>query len=202
MDMENTIKNLSDAELLRIINPSLPVMIGEYSVSELLDVAEEEALSIKGIGEAKVKVLIALKEIIHRIMHRAMGSIESIQSPADAIEYFQHLASKPTEETWVLFLDYYNHVIGSKMVARGTNCRCVVGVREIFAPAIKRMAAAIVLAHNHPVGISSPSSEDLKSTKKIVKCSKIIGIQVFDHIIVSKEGSTSLRETRGDLFGK
>ena len=94
MDMENTIKNLSDAELLRIINPSLPVMIGEYSVSELLDVAEEEALSIKGIGEAKVKVLIALKEIIHRIMHRAMGSIESIQSPADAIEYFQHLASR------------------------------------------------------------------------------------------------------------
>ena len=75
--MESAIKNMGDAELLSIINPSLSVMIGEYSVPELLNVAEEEALAIKGIGEGKIKVLMALKEVVRRIMHRTKNSIKS-----------------------------------------------------------------------------------------------------------------------------
>ncbi len=53
--MERDIHNLSDAELLRILNPALPVMVGDYSVPELLNVAEEEVLAIKGVGEAKAR---------------------------------------------------------------------------------------------------------------------------------------------------
>ena len=176
--MESAIKNMGDAELLSIINPSLSVMIGEYSVPELLNVAEEEALAIKGIGEGKIKVLMALKEVVRRIMHRTKNSIKSVHSPSDAIEYFQYLASKPTEEVWVLLLD------------------------KIFAPAIKRLASSIIVAHNHPSGISFPSQEDIKITKKLIESSEILGIQVVDHIIIAKEGSQSLREARRDLFGR
>jgi len=200
--MESAIKNMGDAELLSIINPSLSVMIGEYSVPELLNVAEEEALAIKGIGEGKIKVLMALKEVVRRIMHRTKNSIKSVHSPSDAIEYFQYLASKPTEEVWVLLLDNKNHVIDSQLITKGTVCSSNVGMREIFAPAIKRMASSIIVAHNHPSGISFPSQEDIKITKKLIESSEILGIQVVDHIIIAKEGSQSLREARRDLFGR
>ena len=75
-------------------------------------------------------------------------------------------------------------------------------MREIFAPAIKRMASSIIVAHNHPSGISFPSQEDIKITKKLIESSEILGIQVVDHIIIAKEGSQSLREARRDLFGR
>ena len=90
--MERDIHNLSDAELLRILNPTLPIMVGDYSVPELLNVAEEEVLAIKGVGEAKARLLMALKEIVNRIIHRNKESIKTIHSPGDAIEYFQSLA--------------------------------------------------------------------------------------------------------------
>lgn len=198
--MESEIRNLTDNELLMLVNPSLSVMMGEYSVPELFNVAEEEALAIKGVGEAKVKVLLALKEIANRIIHRSKDSIKSIHSPRVAMEYFQFLASKPTEEVWVMLLDSKNHIIGSTMVSKGNIYASALGMREIFAPAIKRMAAAIVVAHNHPSGISTPSQEDIKITKDLVASSEILGIQVLDHIIIAKEGSVSLREAHGEIF--
>lgn len=198
--MDNDIKNLSDIELLTLVNPSLAVMMGDYSVPELLNVAEEEALAIKGVGEAKVKVLLALKEIANRIIHRSKNSIKSIHSPREAMEHFQFLASKPTEEVWAMLLDSKNHIIGSTMVSKGNLYASALGMREIFAPAIKRMAAAIVVAHNHPSGIASPSQEDLKITKDLVASSEILGIQVLDHVIIAKEGSVSLRDGHSELF--
>ena len=198
--MERDIHNLSDAELLRILNPALPVMVGDYSVPELLNVAEEEVLAIKGVGEAKARLLMALKEIVNRIIRRSKDSIKTIHSPADAIEYFQPLASNPTEEVWILLLDQKHHIIDSKMVTRGTISASAVGMREIFSTAIKRMAAAIVVAHNHPSGIATPSQEDIRFTKELIESSKILGIQLVDHIIIAKEGSLSLREERSELF--
>ena len=198
--MDKEIQNLSDNELLRIVNPSLAVMIGDYSVPELLNVAEEEVLTIKGIGDAKVRMLMALKEIVNRIIHRSKDSIKTIHSPADAIEYFQHLASNPTEEVWILLMDTKNHIIDSKMVTRGTIFASAVGMREIYSMAIKRMAAAIVVAHNHPSGIAAPSQEDIKFTKELIESSKILGIQLVDHVIIAKEGSLSLRESHSELF--
>lgn len=198
--MESEIQKLSDAELLRILNPALAVAVGDYGVPELLNVAEQEVLAIKGIGDARVKMLMALKEIVHRIIHRRKDSIKTVHSPDDAIEYFQYLAGNPTEEVWVMFLDNKHHVIGSKMVTRGTISASAVGMREIYSMAIKRMAAAIVVAHNHPSGIATPSQEDIRFTKELIESSKILGIQLVDHIIIAKEGSLSLREERSELF--
>ena len=198
--MESEIQKLSDAELLRILNPALAVAVGDYGVPELLNVAEQEVLAIKGIGDARVKMLMALKEIVHRIIHRRKDSIKTVHSPDDAIEYFQYLAGNPTEEVWVMFLDNKHHVIDSKMVTRGTISASTVGMREIYSMAIKRMAAAIVVAHNHPSGIATPSQEDIRFTKELIESSKILGIQLVDHIIIAKEGSLSLREERSELF--
>ncbi|MCR5176893.1 MAG: hypothetical protein K6C05_08585, partial [Anaerovibrio sp.] len=71
---------------------------------------------------------------------------------------------------------------------------------EIFSMAVKRMAAAVVIAHNHPSGIATPSQEDIKFTKELIESSKILGIQLVDHVIIAKEGSLSLRASHSELF--
>jgi DNA repair protein RadC len=66
--------------------------------------------------------------------------------------------------------------------------------REVFKNAIRRNAASMVLVHNHPSGDPSPSDEDIEITKRLVEAGKVLGITVFDHVIVSRSSFVSLRE--------
>ena len=70
----------------------------------------------------------------------------------------------------------------------------VVNPREIFNVAIKNMASAIIIAHNHPSGASMPSNEDISLTKKVMNLSEMLGIDFLDHVIIAKRGSISLRK--------
>ena len=70
----------------------------------------------------------------------------------------------------------------------------VANPREIFNVAIKNMASAIILAHNHPSGYAMPSSEDIQLTKKVMKLSEMLGINFLDHVIIAKKGSISFKK--------
>ena len=70
----------------------------------------------------------------------------------------------------------------------------IVHPREVFEPAVKHLAASIILAHNHPSGTLEPSPEDLALNKRLVEAGKILGIQILDHIIVTKTGFSSFKE--------
>lgn len=66
--------------------------------------------------------------------------------------------------------------------------------REVFEPAIRHLAAQILIAHNHPSVNLEPSTQDLKMTKRLVECGKILGIEIIDHIIVSANDFLSFKE--------
>jgi DNA repair protein RadC len=68
--------------------------------------------------------------------------------------------------------------------------------REVFRPAIKDAAAAILLVHNHPSGDPTPSPEDLAFTRRMEDAGKNLGVQVLDHVIVARDGALSIREYR------
>jgi len=68
----------------------------------------------------------------------------------------------------------------------------VVHPREVFRPALEYSASAIILAHNHPSGISRPSAEDVAITSQLIEAGKILGIHVLYHIIVTKNGFSSV----------
>jgi DNA repair protein RadC len=72
----------------------------------------------------------------------------------------------------------------------------IVHPREVFAGAIKNKAASVILAHNHPSGDPEPSEDDLDITKRLVASGKILGIEVIDHIIITKTGFLSFKEKR------
>lgn len=95
----------------------------------------------------------------------------------------------------VLLLNTKLAPIGKPMVvALGTVNETVVSPRDVFREAVKRNATAVLVAHNHPSGDLEPSGQDEQLTVRLTKAGKLLGIQVLDHLIVSKTGCTSLSE--------
>ena len=70
----------------------------------------------------------------------------------------------------------------------------IVHPREVFKEAFRRSAASIICLHNHPSGDPSPSREDIEVTKRLVECGKIMGIEIFDHLIIGENKFVSLKE--------
>jgi DNA repair protein RadC len=87
-----------------------------------------------------------------------------------------------------------NEVIGNRVVTVELLNANQVHPREIFSDAIAERAASIILVHNHPSGNTKPSQEDIVVTKRLVEAGEILGIKIHDHIIVSKDGHTSMEE--------
>ncbi len=89
------------------------------------------------------------------------------------------------EQFCVILLNSKNEIIGLNIVSTGNLSSAPVHPREVLKPAILSNSAAMILSHNHPSGDMSPSPEDIAITKVIVQASKIMGIQVHEHLIIS-----------------
>ena len=102
---------------------------------------------------------------------------------------------KKQEHFIALQVDTQNQIIGMTTVSLGTVDGTVVHSRDVFREAIKKNAYAVILAHNHPSGILSASEADLETTRNMVQAGRLLGIQVIDHLIITKTGYRSLRES-------
>ncbi|MCO8121488.1 DNA repair protein RadC [Stieleria sp. TO1_6] len=134
----------------------------------------------------------------HEQLHRASHS--PITSTHMAVQYcndvFSGLAiSGVQEEFHIVTLSTKHLPINTHLITRGTLDASLVHPREVFRPAIRDSASAVILVHNHPSGDASPSREDLQVTDRLTEAGKLLGISVLDHIVVASEGSISIRET-------
>ena len=98
------------------------------------------------------------------------------------------------EEFKCLFLDRDNKVLGIYNLSKGGTAGTVVDVKLLMVAALKAKAHAIILAHNHPSGNLKPSFQDRELTKKILKASKFLDVQLLDHIIVTNKGYFSFAD--------
>jgi DNA repair protein RadC len=94
----------------------------------------------------------------------------------------------------VLLLDGRNRLLGELRISEGTLTAALVHPREVFAPAIRLAAAAIVLIHNHPSGDPTPSPEDVALTDRLRRAGELIGIKVLDHVVVGQGRFVSMAE--------
>jgi DNA repair protein RadC len=120
---------------------------------------------------------------------------------ADALafcrERFARLASDGAQEEFhVVCLGTKNQVVGTHRISVGTLDRSLVHPREVFRPAIKDAAKTVLLVHNHPSGDPTPSEDDLSLTSRLQEAGKTLGIGVLDHVIVARQGASSIREHR------
>ena len=104
------------------------------------------------------------------------------------------IANDCRESFYVLGLDNKNTLVMFSLVSVGTVSETVVHPREVFLLAVREICSGIIVAHNHPSGHLTPSSQDIKTTERLVEAGKILGIPVMDHIIITLEGYYSFKE--------
>lgn len=126
---------------------------------------------------------------------------QAITGPDDLDRFVEPLKHYDTEHFVSFHLDAKNQVIGYQIVSRGTLTASLVHPREVFKAAILANSNALIVAHNHPAGSLTPSPEDIEVTETLIKAGDLLGVKVIDHIIVSSNGTQSLRESHPRLWG-
>ncbi len=152
----------------------------------------EKLLKIHGLGRAKASQIICAIELSRRYLIDTQTY--KISSSKDVYEELSDYKNRQQEYFIALYLDGANHLIDKKVITIGTLNQTLVHPREVFAYAIEKRCASIIVAHNHPSGILSPSNEDINVTKRLKESAKILGIELLDHIIFTKEGFYSFQE--------
>ena len=153
-----------------------------------------------GIGPAKLAGLRAAFELGARLVREPLQAGVKISSPEQvAAHYGPRMRTYRQEVFVVLLLDARQRVIGDVEVHRGSLDQSLVHPREVFAPALRESAAAILVLHNHPSGDPTPSEEDREVTRRLVRAGEILGVRVVDHVVIGAGAHRSL--ARAGLLG-
>lgn len=168
-------------------------IVKEYGTSALSSQFDPEQL-VKDLNIPIVKAcqIVACNEIGRRLYKKNEVGLAVIRTAKDAYEYLKDMHSLPKEQLRGIYLDTHNRVIHDEVVSIGTINTNIVHPREVFRPALEYGAVAVVLAHNHPSGVVTPSTADIEVTKQLVQAGKIIGIHVMDHVVMTKDGFQSI----------
>ncbi len=150
----------------------------------------EKVLSLSPVQACQV---VAAFELGKRLFGRPTEVF--LRSPEEVFEYAKDMARLKKEHLRGLYLDTRNKLIRDEVIAIGTLNASLAHPREIFHPAIESHAAAIVLVHNHPSGDPLPSKDDIELTKQVHEASKIVDIDILDHVIIGTQNYCSLKET-------
>ena len=167
-------------------------ILKKFGAENFGDTKFEELKNYPGLGPVKACEILACFELGRRFLKGKKTNI--YLSPEDIWQELKDIREHKKEHFIVFYLDTANQEIQREIVSVGTLNYNIVHPREVFEPAVKHLAASIILAHNHPSGTLEPSPEDLALNKRLVEAGKILGIQILDHIIVTKTGFSSFKE--------
>ena len=170
------------------------------SLDKLSEASSEELIKIKGLGLAKACQIKACFEISKRLVkEESLNENKSviIKTPKDLYPLLKEkIINFHKEYFMVVSLDNRNKIINIDIISIGTLNSSLIHPRETFEAAIKNHAALIIICHNHPSGELKPSEDDLIVTNNLVKAGKLLGIEVADHLIISKDGYYSFKEKK------
>jgi DNA repair protein RadC len=168
---------------------------GYKGLRGVLDASLDELQTIKGIGPSNAFGIKLFQSVSERYALEHLPSKISLTSPQKVGDYLcEKLGRQKKEHFVVLLLDSKNYLIDIHDISVGTLNETLVHPREVFESAIRKLAASIIIAHNHPSGDLEPSDEDLKLTQRLLTVGELTGIPVIDHFIVSSSGYISFKE--------
>jgi len=192
------VENLSDAEIIAILLGSgtknqsaldLSKKLLFTSSNNLVELGKlklDDLVKIKGIGRAKAIVILAALELGRR--RKYAGPLQKLQisSSRDSFRIFQPLLGDLShEEFWVMLLNRSNRLIENICISKGGTSGTVIDTKIILNKAISRLAAAIIICHNHPSGNPDPSQADIRITEKLKSAASTMDITLLDHIIIA-----------------
>ncbi|MBT3322518.1 MAG: DNA repair protein RadC [Anaerolineae bacterium] len=166
-------------------------------LSGLHRAAFDELCAQHGIGAAKAAQIKAAIELGRRLMLEAPEERPTINSPADAASLVQYeMSALEKEEMRVILLNARNNVLDIVTVAHGSLNSAQMRVGEIFTPAVRKNAAALIAVHNHPSGDPNPSPDDVAITRAMREAGKLLDIEVLDHLVIGMGRYISLKEKK------
>ncbi|OGL47696.1 MAG: hypothetical protein A2W05_02940 [Candidatus Schekmanbacteria bacterium RBG_16_38_10] len=166
--------------------------ISEATLEELSQI---KGCQIKGIGFAKAAQIKACFELGKRQDLEPEQKDFDIKDPQSVVKAIRaSIKDKAKEHFKLILLNARNKILGISTISIGSLNASIVHPREVFKNAIVHNAYSVVLAHNHPSGDPEPSEDDLTMTKRLIEAGKILGIEVLDHIIITKNGYFSFKD--------
>ena len=212
MLLEKGPEALSDAALLAIllrtgmkgknaIALAREMIVKFGGLNGLMMTTQDDLLSVKGIGKAKVAHILAAMEIVKRQLRQPLEKINIIKNPHHLFEYLKvSMADLSREEFRLLHLNRSKHLIAEEVLFRGTVDESAVYTREVIESALRKKASALIFAHNHPTGPAEASQEDIELTRSLVNACGAVDIPVLDHVIVGNNGFLSMKQERPEIF--
>ncbi len=167
-------------------------LLRRFGGAELAKAGFAELKAAPGLGPARACEIAAAFELGRRYLGGKKAGI--YLKPRDIWEELRDIRDQKKEHFVVFFLDTRNQEIKREIVSIGTLNYNLVHPREVFEPAVKNLAASVIVAHNHPSGCLEPSDEDLSLTKRLAQAGKLLGIELLDHVIVAREGFMSFKQ--------
>lgn len=162
----------------------------------ILDASFEELCSVRGIGSVAPAALKIIRAAATLYLQQSATKGDCLTDRDDLIAFWRmRIGALPNEVFQVAFLDSGHHLLkdGVETLQEGTVDRAAVYPRRVIESALRRNAAAIVIAHNHPSGDTTPSEQDKLTTRAIVLAAATVGIEVLDHLVVSADRAFSFR---------
>ena len=199
-------QQLTDAELLGILigkgtkrKTAIDLareLLDQYdSLENLFSRSPSELMKIKGIGSAKAATLSAAFQLVRRIQSQKSKDRPSFKRARDVADYYLPLMNDLRKEVFkILLLNRANRLIKEVTISEGTLDASIVHPRDVFREALLESAAGVILLHNHPSGNPAPSEDDIRITRQLVEAGKVMGIKVYDHIIVGEKDHRSLAD--------
>ena len=198
--------SLSDVELLalilrtgtaekKVIQLAEEVMNYTDELSQnIASVDARELLNVDGIGISKACSIVASMELARRVRRSSLQSGKTITTAEDIADiYMERMRGAKREHVQMFILNTKCKIESEYTVSIGELNSADIHPREVYSIAIRRSAAAIIIAHNHPSGDPTPSNLDIAATKRLEAVGKIVGIKLLDHIIVGCDSYVSLR---------
>lgn len=186
-----------DASALQIAREILRLRDEGKGLAALYHVSLKELKSIRGIGDVNAIKIKCIAELSKRISMANASECLKFQSPQTVADYYmEQMRHLEKEYCYVAFLNTKSGFIHDMCLSIGTINASIVSTREIFKEALRVNAAYVLLLHNHPSGDPTPSTEDIKLTRKVLEASLFLEIPLIDHIIIGDNTYTSFKEKK------
>jgi DNA repair protein RadC len=197
--------SLKDYELLEVLlwaanprqdtKPIAKELIDKFgSLGAVMSAPLDALREVKGVKDTGAAQIAVVREAALRLLRAEAQEQPVLSSWQKLVEYCQaRLQFEAIENFHILFLDRKNKLIRDERQQHGTVDHTPLYPREVVKRALELGASAIILVHNHPSGDPTPSKADVEVTKEVAKAAALLGVTLYDHLIIGRGKHTSLR---------
>lgn len=183
------------------VNPLAHELLNTFgSLAGVLDAAPEDLLAVPGVGENTVVLLKMIPAMLSKYMLSRTTPKAIISDAASIRELLApYFFSARNEMTYLACFDAKLKLLGVRKIGEGEPNAIDISPRQLAMVALSLNSSAVVLAHNHPSGVATPSEEDTSTTRYLIKVLASVNVDLYDHVIFADDDMVSFRES-GQLF--